>query len=85
MVVAKDSDGQSYYKHAFNTQACEQLNAWLGGYESLLQRMTIDNFNWFIHTMLIYHTQSILHKQAYKIEKGQGQEEEEEEDDDMPY
>ena len=43
------------------------------------------NFNWFIHTMLIYYTQSILHKQAYKIEKGQGQEEEEEDDDDMPY
>jgi len=84
VVVAEDSDGQPYYKRAFNTQACEQLNAWLGGYETLLRRMTVDNFNWFIHTMLIYHTQSILHKQAYKAEKSQGQGEEEMDDDDIP-
>ena len=28
-------------------QACEQLNSWLGGYESILKRMTPGNFNWF--------------------------------------
>ena len=44
--------------------------------------MTVDNFNWFIHTMLTYHTQSILHKQAYKIERSER--EEEMDDDDIP-
>ena len=45
-------------------QACEQLNAWLGGYESILKRMTPGNFDWFLHTMLFFHTQHVLNKQA---------------------
>jgi hypothetical protein len=44
-------------------QACEQLNAWLGGFESILKRMTSGNFNWFLHTMLFYHTQRVIQKQ----------------------
>jgi hypothetical protein len=28
--------------------ACEQLNAWLGGFETILKRMTVYNFNWFM-------------------------------------
>ncbi|KAF8986829.1 hypothetical protein BDQ17DRAFT_1393616 [Cyathus striatus] len=42
---------------AFNTQACEQLNSWLGGFESIMKHMTPSNFNWFIHSMIFYHTQ----------------------------
>jgi hypothetical protein len=44
-------------------QACEQLNAWLGGYELILERMTGNNFNWFLHSMLFYHTQYVIQKQ----------------------
>jgi hypothetical protein len=47
--------------HTF--QACEQLNAWLGGFEPILKRMTPGNFNWFLHTMLFYHTQRVIDKQ----------------------
>ncbi|EDR13044.1 uncharacterized protein LACBIDRAFT_322455 [Laccaria bicolor S238N-H82] len=47
-------------------QVCEQLNAWLGGYQSILKHMTPGNFNWFIHTMLFYHTKYVLHKQQMK-------------------
>ena len=39
-ITATASDGSTYQKRAFNTQACEQLNAWLGGFESILKRMT---------------------------------------------
>ena len=53
-------------KSAFNTQACEQLNSWLGGYESILKRMTPGNFNWFLHAMLYYHTKHVLRKQNIK-------------------
>ncbi|PPQ86460.1 hypothetical protein CVT25_008459 [Psilocybe cyanescens] len=44
----------------FNTQVYEQLNAWLGGYESILKQMTSKNFNWFIHSMLVYHVKHVL-------------------------
>ena len=60
VVVAHDKSGKPYYKRAFNIQACEQLNAWLGGFESILKRMTPGNFNWFLHTMLFYHTKHVL-------------------------
>ena len=46
-----------------NTQACEQLNGWLGGFESILKRMTQTNFNWFLHVMLFYYTRQVLKKQ----------------------
>jgi hypothetical protein len=68
VVVAQNKQGQSYYKRAFNTQACEQLNAWLGGFESILKRMTVGNFNWFLHAMLFYHTRNVLERQARKAE-----------------
>jgi hypothetical protein len=53
VVVEKDRFGIPHYKHAFNTQACEQLNAWLGGFESILKRMSAGNFNLFIHKKLL--------------------------------
>ncbi|KAF8869578.1 hypothetical protein BD779DRAFT_1614391 [Infundibulicybe gibba] len=56
VIVEYDKDGQPYYKRAYNTQACEQLNAWLGGFESILKCLTPGNFSWFIHVMLFYHT-----------------------------
>ncbi|TFK44612.1 hypothetical protein BDQ12DRAFT_695059 [Crucibulum laeve] len=62
--------GKPYYKQAFNTQACEQLNAWLGGFESILKRMTPNNFKWFLHTMLFYHIRYVINRQNHKIKKG---------------
>ena len=50
-------------------QACEQLNAWLGGYESILKRMTASNFNWFIHVMLFYHTRNVIKQQTNKARR----------------
>lgn len=69
VMVARDKQNQPYYKRAFNTQACEQLNAWLGGFETILKRMTVGNFNWFLHTMLFYHTKFVLERQAMKAAK----------------
>jgi len=42
------------------------LNAWLGGFESILKRMTPGNFNWFLHAMLFYHTKHVLTQQKRK-------------------
>src|SRR5262245_49337842 len=44
-------------------QASEQLDAWIGGFESILTKMNVSNFNWFLHTMLFMHTQYIIEKQ----------------------
>ena len=51
-----------------NKQACEQLNSWLGGFESILKRMVPGNFDWFLHTMLFYHTRYVLKKQNMRRE-----------------
>ena len=66
VLVERDQRGNQYYKHAFNTQACEQLNAWLGGFESILRLMTPGNFNWLLHIMLSYHTREVIKKQELK-------------------
>jgi hypothetical protein len=66
VIAERNDEGQLYYKRAFNTQACEQLNAWLGGFETILKRMTSGNFNWFLHTMLFYHTTKVIQKQERK-------------------
>ena len=57
-----DEDGNLIQWQEINTQVCEQLIAWLAGYESILKRMTSQNFNWFIHTMLVYHVKHVLAK-----------------------
>ncbi|KAF8885044.1 hypothetical protein BD779DRAFT_1442738 [Infundibulicybe gibba] len=62
VVIAYDRQRNPYYKRAYNTQACEQLNSCLGGFESILKRMTPGNFNWFLHVMLFYHTKYVLAK-----------------------
>src|SRR6266498_995200 len=66
VIPTTNKHGQPCFKHAFNTQACEQLNSWLGGYESILKCMTPGNFNWFLHTMLYYHTKHVLKKQELR-------------------
>lgn len=63
VLVERDERGRLYYKRAFNTQACEQLNAWLGGFDNILRRMTSWNFNWFLHSMLFYHTKHVIKRQ----------------------
>ena len=66
VIVERDADGIPHFKHAFNTQACEQLNAWLGGFDTILRRMTVGNFNWFLHAMLSYHSKMVMEKQQQR-------------------
>ena len=71
------------------TQVCEQLNAWLGGYQSILKCMTPGNFNWFLHAMLFYHTKYVIRKQMVKKQLEEEDDEEEDlgldEDNDEDY
>ena len=69
VIETETKDGEKYLKWAFNTQACEQLNGWIGGFDSILKIMSIDNFNWFLHMMLFYYTQNILDKIEQRTRK----------------
>ena len=44
----------STYRHVNSSE----LNAWLEMFQLILNRMTSDNFRWFLHVMLFIHTQS---------------------------
>jgi hypothetical protein len=57
------------------------LNAWLGGFQTVANRMTVDNFNWFLHSMMFIHTQRIIKKQQEKEQKRAEENDEEKEDE----
>ena len=65
----------------FILQACEQLNAWVGGFQPVLNQMTVDNFNWFLHCLLFLHTQRVIRKQKEKARRGEEVNEDEEMED----
>ena len=77
LLIVKDGPDGPYRQRAYNTQVCEQLNAWIGGYESILNRMTVYNFNWLLHSMLFVHTQRKIETQEYKRQRGDDNEDEE--------
>ena len=38
LVIAEETkDGEKYLKWAFTTEACEKLNGWIGGFDSILK------------------------------------------------
>ena len=85
MKTVTDRFGNRHLARAFNTIACEQLNAWLGGFESILKRMTPGNFDWFLHVILLYHTLQVIHKQEKRtvpiqLEEEDGQDEDKNEE-----
>ena len=40
-----------------------------GGYQTILKRMSLGNFNWFLHTMLFLHTERVIKRQVEKQKK----------------
>lgn len=74
VVIDFDEDGNPYARRAFNTEVCEQLNAWLGGFSSIVKRMTPGNYDWFIHVMLFYHTKYVIAKQQRKMQADEAEE-----------
>ncbi|KAH6873784.1 hypothetical protein BKA70DRAFT_1240949 [Coprinopsis sp. MPI-PUGE-AT-0042] len=69
VIMKRDAEGRPIWLRAFNTQACEQLNAWLASYDSILKRMTLNNFNWFLHAILFLHAKKVLVRQERKMAK----------------
>ncbi|KAF9496404.1 hypothetical protein BDN71DRAFT_1505718 [Pleurotus eryngii] len=69
VMVANNKQGNPYYKRAFNTQACEQLNAWIGGFQTVLNQMTVNNFDFTMHVLLFLHTEHVIAKQKERQRK----------------
>jgi len=57
---------------------CEQLNVWLGGFESVLKKMTAINFDWLLST---YHTPH--HHTRTVLQHVEETDDDDENDDDM--
>ncbi len=57
-------------------QACEQLNAWIGGFQYVLNKMTIGNFDWSLHALLFLHTHRVIKAQSDKLKRQQRSKEE---------
>ena len=38
-------------------------------FQPVLNQMTVDNFNWFLHFLLFLHTQRVIRKQKEKTNK----------------
>jgi hypothetical protein len=79
--VENDARGNPHYKRAFNTEACEQLNAWIGGFQLILNKMTVNNCNWTLHALLFLHTQKIIEKQRARKDNQQDSSDNSEEED----
>lgn len=60
----EDANGELQWKRTFNTQASEQLNAWISSFQSILKRMVISNFKWYLHSLFYMHTKRVIQKQA---------------------
>ena len=65
----------------YSLQACEQLNAWLAGYEYILKKFTIWNFNWFLHAILYIHSKKVLKKRAQKSDSTDSEDSDTDDDD----
>jgi hypothetical protein len=48
------------------------LNAWVGGFQTILERMGVGNFKWFLHTILFVHTEQMIERQKVKERKKEG-------------
>ena len=58
------------------------MNGWIGGFETILKRMTQGNFNWFLHTMLFLHTVQAIEKQKARDDDDDDDDEDDDDDDD---
>lgn len=58
------------------------MNSWLGGFESILKRMTPSNFDWFLHTMLFYHSKNVIQSQKNK-KNSKGKQKDDDKDEDV--
>jgi hypothetical protein len=45
------------------------LNAWIGGFQSVLNKMKPSNFDWCMHALLFLHTERVVKAQQEKQQR----------------
>lgn len=64
MITEIGEDGQERKVRAFNTETAEQLNSWLKGYRTAVNRMTDYNHDFFLYCVLFLHSEDIKIRRA---------------------
>ncbi|EJD32917.1 hypothetical protein AURDEDRAFT_77376, partial [Auricularia subglabra TFB-10046 SS5] len=64
VISTQDAQGRTVHRRAYNSQAAEQLNAWISGYQPILNRMTVANFLWYVLVLLLLHARSVEYRAA---------------------
>ncbi|EJD33022.1 hypothetical protein AURDEDRAFT_45294, partial [Auricularia subglabra TFB-10046 SS5] len=78
-------DGSTEHRRAFNSQAAEQLNAWISGYQPILNRMMVPNFLLYVLVLLFLHARVVEQCTAKHDQRASAMGDEEgEEDLDQP-
>ncbi|KAJ6613065.1 hypothetical protein B0H10DRAFT_1806149 [Mycena sp. CBHHK59/15] len=66
VLVEEDENGEQHQTRAFNTEAAEQLNSWLTGFEPQLRQMSEVNYDFFIHILMMIYGENVADKVARK-------------------
>ncbi|KAJ6617295.1 hypothetical protein B0H10DRAFT_2384459 [Mycena sp. CBHHK59/15] len=66
VLVEEDKNGEQHQTRAFNTEAVEQLNSWLTGFEPQLRQMSEVNYDFFIHILMMIYGENVADKVARK-------------------
>ncbi|KAJ6610960.1 hypothetical protein B0H10DRAFT_2165952 [Mycena sp. CBHHK59/15] len=62
VLVEEDKNGAQHQTRAFNTEAVEQLNSWLTGFEPQLRQMSEVNYDFFIHILMMIYGENVADK-----------------------
>ncbi|KAJ7258579.1 hypothetical protein C8J57DRAFT_1644520, partial [Mycena rebaudengoi] len=69
VTVQVDENGPTHATRAFNTETAEQLNAWISGFESQLQQMSVTNYDFTVHVIMLLYKEKVDRR---IMEKGSG-------------
>lgn len=75
VVIQPIPGGGARTRPAFNTEAAEQLNAWVDGYKGALNRMTDYNFVFVLYCVLFLYTEDWKYRRAEKERQARNGEE----------
>ena len=68
IIALKDTNSHVHLTRAFNSETTEQLNVWLSGFEASMRQMTVSNFDFFMHSIMLIYKEAV---EACIVQKGQ--------------
>ncbi|KDR77843.1 hypothetical protein GALMADRAFT_65875 [Galerina marginata CBS 339.88] len=62
ILTQTSDDGEIHTVRAFNTETAEHLNSWLDGFDSQLRQMSVVNYDFFVHVLMLIYKESVEEK-----------------------